>query len=319
MSSTSDTSLLRGHALDPYIPGSLLSESSGKGWDAFLVRRHELPVHAHGVEIPAVAEHSLVLHLAGQGEMTLAFDDEPEAAFEIKPGMMHLRRGGSSMRLGWRTAAPVVTLSIYFRKEFVASILEGLGKREDETRLRNELIASDPMAGPLLMAIARAEVAEPSPPAMYVDGLGRALLAHLFEAYGELRPEILAAPLERSTPADAGLDARTITRITAFVREHVTEEIALDDLAAIARMSSFHFSRRFKAAMGLSPYQHVLQERLSLARRLMLESEHSLAHIAQAAGFGTQSHFTNLFKKNMGTTPGKWRKAQFRAFGPPKP
>jgi len=56
--------------------------------------------------------------------------------------------------------------------------------------------------------------------------------------------------------------------------------------------------------MGRAPHQYLLALRLERARRLLENTEASLSDIAQRAGFADQAHFTRLFKRAFGTTPG---------------
>lgn len=75
-------------------------------------------------------------------------------------------------------------------------------------------------------------------------------------------------------------------------------------------LSPFHFIRRFKLEMGLTPHKYLMQYRLSLAKRL-LNSRFSIAEAAQAAGFYDQSHLDRCFKKSVGLSPRDYRRALF--------
>lgn len=75
-------------------------------------------------------------------------------------------------------------------------------------------------------------------------------------------------------------------------------------------LSPFHFIRRFKREMGLTPHKYLMQYRLSLAKRL-LTSGLSIAEAAQAAGFYDQSHLDRCFKKGVGISPSEYRRALF--------
>ena len=78
--------------------------------------------------------------------------------------------------------------------------------------------------------------------------------------------------------------------------------------AAAAGMSPFHFSRLFKKSTGKSPYQFVLQRRIERAKKLLRNSTRSLADVGGELGFSHQSHFTSAFRKQVGATPGAYRK-----------
>jgi AraC family transcriptional regulator len=79
-------------------------------------------------------------------------------------------------------------------------------------------------------------------------------------------------------------------------------------MAAVARLSAYHFARQFKAATGLPPYQYVLLRRVERAKQLLQGGgDFSLAEVAACAGFSDQSQFCRHFKRLVGVTPGQFR------------
>jgi AraC family transcriptional regulator len=80
-------------------------------------------------------------------------------------------------------------------------------------------------------------------------------------------------------------------------------------LADIACLSPYHFSRSFTQAAGVGPQRYVTQRRLERAKTLMRRTNQPLALIAQEAGFADQSHLTQVFRREMGVTPGRFRAA----------
>lgn len=98
-----------------------------------------------------------------------------------------------------------------------------------------------------------------------------------------------------------------LLEIRAYIRSNLDKEITLRALAKIAAMSESNFSRRFKASLGITPYQYVLQERLEEAKHMLRNMNMSLVHIAAATGFSSQSHFSTVFKKSTSLTPLQYR------------
>jgi AraC family transcriptional regulator len=79
-------------------------------------------------------------------------------------------------------------------------------------------------------------------------------------------------------------------------------------MAAVARLSPYHFARQFKAATGLPPHQYVLARRVERAQELLQGGgDSSLAEVAARAGFADQSQFNYHFKRLVGVTPGRFR------------
>ena len=82
----------------------------------------------------------------------------------------------------------------------------------------------------------------------------------------------------------------------------------MKQLAAVARLSPYHFARQFKAATGLPPHQYVILRRVERAKQLLQTGGgFSLAEVAARAGFSDQSQFTHHFKRLVGVTPGQFR------------
>ncbi|NJM35611.1 MAG: helix-turn-helix transcriptional regulator [Rhodomicrobium sp.] len=91
---------------------------------------------------------------------------------------------------------------------------------------------------------------------------------------------------------------------------NLAEPISLSDLAAVACISAYHFARNFKIEMGISPLAFVTQRRVERAKRLLQGSGLTLAQVAYDCGFANQSHFTTVFRKHTGQTPGAYRKGR---------
>jgi AraC family transcriptional regulator len=79
-------------------------------------------------------------------------------------------------------------------------------------------------------------------------------------------------------------------------------------MAAVARLSVYHFARQFKRATGLPPHQFVILRRIERAQQLLQGGgDLSLAEVALRAGFSDQSQFSHHFKRLVGVTPGQFR------------
>jgi AraC family transcriptional regulator len=79
-------------------------------------------------------------------------------------------------------------------------------------------------------------------------------------------------------------------------------------MAAVARLSPYHFARQFRAATGLPPHQYVIARRVERAKQFLQGGgDLSLAQVAARAGFSSQSHFSLHFRRLVGVTPGQFR------------
>ena len=85
-------------------------------------------------------------------------------------------------------------------------------------------------------------------------------------------------------------------------------ELTIDLLAQIAGISVRYLSQEFVKCFKLSPKQYIIKQQLSLARKLLLDSEHSVLEIAINCGFQNEYYFSKLFKEKIGESPSLYRK-----------
>jgi AraC-like DNA-binding protein len=113
---------------------------------------------------------------------------------------------------------------------------------------------------------------------------------------------------ESRSKAMAARRAARWARIKTLVDASIAQRMTVEDLAKIAGLSPFHFSREFQKALGLPPHAYLTQRRLAVARDLIAQGAMPLAAIAKATGFMTPSHFSNVFRREMGMTPSSYGK-----------
>ena len=116
------------------------------------------------------------------------------------------------------------------------------------------------------------------------------------------------APRRPERGRDGVLPRGRLRAVFEHVEEHLDAGLTLEQMAAVARLSAYHFARQFKAATGLPPHQFVILRRVERAKVLLQGSgDLSLAEVAAHAGFSDQSQFSNHFKRLLGVTPGQFR------------
>ncbi|WP_372070165.1 AraC family transcriptional regulator (plasmid) [Tistrella mobilis] len=120
----------------------------------------------------------------------------------------------------------------------------------------------------------------------------------LAELFGTLR--------RKPVTIRAGLAPHILHRVDDWIDAHLDQAITLDDLAALADLSGFHFHRMFHLSRGIAPHAWVTWKRVTRAR-ILLRTDQPIAAIAAACGFSSQSHLTRVFQRHVGKTPAVYR------------
>lgn len=107
--------------------------------------------------------------------------------------------------------------------------------------------------------------------------------------------------------APAGLACAKVSLVTAYIDANVDRVIRLTELAAVAGLSLYHFSREFRAATNMTPMHFVMSRRVQRAKELLRKTQMSLVEVALQCGFASQSHFSTVFKQVTGKTPAAFR------------
>ena len=96
--------------------------------------------------------------------------------------------------------------------------------------------------------------------------------------------------------------------IFLYIREHLTEELTLEQLEKEFFVSRYHICREFKRLTGQTPHAYIVKARLDLCRKY-IEQGKSIREVYQLGGFGGYNHFFRAFKKEYGITPMEYYKS----------
>jgi AraC family transcriptional regulator len=184
---------------------------------------------------------------------------------------------------------------------FVAEIWQKAFDRPGDFAIQTSVGLDDPVIGQL-GGLGRRELSEGGAGGrLYLEGLATALTVHLLRSYGSS---------ERSPiPHRGGLAPRQMRRVLDYIDAHLAEDLGLIELAAIGGLSPHHFGEAFKISAGKSPHQFVMERRVQHALELLRNEDRSIAQIAHAVGFSSQSRLTENFRRVTGLTPGQFRRS----------
>jgi AraC family transcriptional regulator len=134
----------------------------------------------------------------------------------------------------------------------------------------------------------------------YIMGLVRAFSNYFIRNYSDYNEKINNQP-------EFKIAGKKLDIIEKYISENIGNEISIESLAKLLKMSKFYFLKEFKKAKGITPYQYILQTKLERSRNLLENTAKNIAEISYDLGFSDQSHFTNLFKKYFGISPKKFK------------
>jgi AraC-like DNA-binding protein len=157
----------------------------------------------------------------------------------------------------------------------------------------------DPLISQLVSTIAN-EMEDNFLDHILADALNTALAVRIIRLCGD--------PTAISLEPSNGLSRQRLKRVCDYIETHLDDQLTLTDLAVVACLSPYHFSRSFKRAVGVGPQRYVTQRRVERAKALIRRTNQPLAVIAQEAGFVDQSHLTSVFRRVIGLTPGHFRR-----------
>ncbi|WP_298907076.1 AraC family transcriptional regulator [uncultured Nostoc sp.] len=100
-----------------------------------------------------------------------------------------------------------------------------------------------------------------------------------------------------------GLTHTQLQQVLDYINTHLDRDLSLTELAEVINISPTYFASLFKQAVGISPHQYVIQQRVERAKTMLTKTDLAIADIALQVGFSSQSHLTQQFKHLTGMTP----------------
>ncbi|MDQ0189894.1 AraC family transcriptional regulator [Alicyclobacillus cycloheptanicus] len=147
------------------------------------------------------------------------------------------------------------------------------------------------------------EYVHPGPESNYIcDHLLAVLLA-------EVMRELHHRPAMQRRPSAAN----AVSVAKQFIHENYPANLRLAEVSAAAFLSPFHLSHVFKQQTGQSPMQYLRAYRIEVAKKYLLTTDHTVGTIAGMVGYQSETHFINLFQRQVGVSPGRFRQTAIGA------
>lgn len=135
----------------------------------------------------------------------------------------------------------------------------------------------------------------------YLEALGSVLVHEL------ARMDVGAG--EPKAIARGGLAAWQQRVAVEHIEAHLAETLQLAELAALVRLSPWHFCRAFKQSVGLPPLRYRCARRMERARQFLAQGDMPVTEIGLELGFSETSSFTAAFRRVVGLTPTAYRRS----------
>ena len=192
-----------------------------------------------------------------------------------------------------------LTRATYFHIDPRSALLEP--QAFGEAALAPRLFFDDPVLRQTALKLEALIEAGRSGSRLYAEALATVLVHELLRLNsGTVRVE---------PPMRGGLAGWQRRLVAQYIEENMSEQISLAEIAELAQLSIFHFSRAFKRSFGMPPHRYHTSRRIERAKTLLAKPIQSVTEIALDMGFSDTSSFTAAFRKMAGRTPTEYRRS----------
>jgi AraC-like DNA-binding protein len=191
-------------------------------------------------------------------------------------------------------------LNLHMHRDRLLRFLSpSVGASAAVTALRRPVEIQDIGAIETLAGLLVGEIASPSKHAVYAESLVGSIVAGLLDI-----------PDDDAKTANGRLTQAQMNKLLSRLDARSDRRLTIAEMAATVGLSESWFATVFKQTTGKTPLQWQLAKRIGLAKKLLSESDLSIADIAAQLGFSDQAHLTKAFGQITGDTPAAWRRMQ---------
>jgi AraC family transcriptional regulator len=273
-----------------WIPGTETLSSSNLNWKGITLKGYQYL--SQSAAIPPMRDYMIVAYGGAPTSMHRAVGQASEEAIVGRGRISLLTRAERST---WTWRDPIAVRHIYLSHNEIVSAATRVFDRDPQSiEIADRVSAEDPLILNCFNALEAELKCGGLGQRLMIDALNSQISVHLLRNYAKVR-----------LPDDTGA-ALTKTQkrlVIELIESRLAEDISLDEMANAVGMSPFHFSRRFKAVFGISPYAYVIRERVAKAQEMLRHRKVAKKVVALECGFSDQSHFCNTFRKIVGVSP----------------
>ncbi len=293
-----DERVLPGWMVDRFISMRHFRESN-KSWEIFDTTINETVQWGRPHEPLGFYFLSLLVHADSQRMLEADFGSG-KFVRPSQPGSMVL--GNKYMPDRCEGVGPFHVIGIYFDEEwFTDRLSEIAGKKVDELDVLHSRYFRDEGLEILIHQLLGSYRGIPGPEIqLQRDQLGDSICRRLLFLGGEK---------VSSVHPDDTLKPVAVEKTISYMRVNLHRALDLKELAGIANVSPGHFARLFRQTMGVTPVRYMRGLRIEEAKRLLrYQKSVSVKEVSISCGFLNQGHFSVEFRRQVGTSPGEYRR-----------
>ena len=281
------------------LPRPPVLSTNSRDWVGLELQRYQHT--SNQVELTPIRDHALVVRLAGQ------------ALFEERSDNSRLERhwtdsGNISLAPAGKAVSRVITgtsdiLILHLSPLLVNEVVEAVFDRDASCVSLCPRYAEPDKQVDWLARLLLAEAENAASGSKFaVDMLARSLAVRLLRSHSTLSPRTVVQSLPITGPR--------LRKVVEFMRNNLSDDMPLSQLAVLGGLSQSHFARAFREAIGEPPHQYLIKLRVARARDLLENSALSIIEIALECGFNQPNHFASTFRLSTGMSPRAWRQAR---------
>lgn len=279
------------------IPSPVLS-SAGLGWNGIEVARF---IGHDEIFVPPLPKHHAIIHLNRRPlDLTQMLDGRLRKE-RVHRGEVAIIPAGPPWKWGFRGQTDSDLLPLCLEDAFLREVARSVEVDPDGMEIVPRLGERDlriEQIGLLLKEEIEAEGLLGG--RLYAESLATALAISLIRDHSSLgRKAARKAGRERG----GGLPRRALKEVIDYIGDNLEKDLTLAEMAGVAHMSPYHFSRLFKESTGLTPHRYVIERRVQRAKELLGSTALPIAEIAFSCGFANQSHLNRHFQRLLGVNP----------------
>ena len=285
-------------------PSTLLSSSLQVGWTSLLLEHNRVSPESDVFEIAPTPDQTIVVQTRGEQHLASFRGGRWSHAY-YRPGTSGITQPNTTARLRRRisvNAAVFEKVNLYIPHMMISQVCEHhrrAGQRVQDRPL-TALAFEDPFIAGVVDALQRALAA--GAPDIYAESTAQVLTTHLLSAHSPW----LAISDDARDPGR--ISDRRLKRVLEYMRDHLSEPLTLDRLAAEAGISKFHFARCFSERTGVTPHAQLVRMRLDCAAHLLTGTDLRIGDISRRCGFASAAHFGATFARHFGKSPSAFRR-----------